>query len=440
METAQKPGNDLRKLGNLEFCWAKMDAYAPVIFVGVLHMTHGPDPESLRKALSNMQRQQVLLNVSIRPDRAGYRFCHQDNAPPVPLTCVARDGPDHWRRCAEQELVTGFDTARAPLARCLYLQGDRDSDLIFSFHHSIIDSRSGEAFVDRLLSLCSGAAAGQADRGQNGHGGMLPPLDDLFPSTFRGLAKLRQMAGFLARQMVGEMRYRRRLAGRQKVNAAQPAGCRILSLDLSPEATRNLTRAARRRRLPVNSVLQAAMQIALARVRYPGAAVPMRGISFADLRPYLAPPPAADRLGVYITMLQYVIDMTARPDLWQLASEITDHITRAAKTGDKFAAALVSKNLITFLLKRKSMRMGMVALSYPGPLALARKYGTVQVNGLSGFISNNPLGPELAGFGTIFQGRLRLDLQYLDTDMDSAMADAIMLEIRDLLDTGDNDT
>ena len=175
------------------------------------------------------------------------------------------------------------------------------------------------------------------------------------------------------------------------------------------------------------------MLIALARARYRGQTLPMRGISFADLRPYLSPPPPSDRLGVYITMLQYVLTMAPQADLWQIAAQITDRITGAARSTDKFAAALASKPLITFLLKRRSLRMGMVALSYPGPLRLAERYGAVRVKGLSGFISNNPLGPELAGFATILQNRLTLDLQYLDADMDSATAAAILSDIRDLL-------
>lgn len=425
--------SSIRKLGAIEYCWAKMDEFVPVTFVGVLHLTNGPAPEVLQQALDTLQARQIMLRIALVKRNGDFHFCEAATSHPVQLQTLERNGDDGWQECAEHHLNTPIDAAVPPLARCTYLDGKNRSELVFSFHHSIIDARSGQEFVYQLLNECAAIEAGSTDREGVSQPACQPAMEDIYPPEFKGVQRILRAASFMFQQMAEEFSYRRRLGQKQPLHQHSQTKCRVLSIELPEDTTNKLSRSARRRRIPLNSVLHAAMLISLFEHRYAGQSLPMRGISFADMRPHLTPPVPSTIMGVYISMLQYTVSFSSKCDFWILAADIRDKIYRATKNGDKFIAALLSKHLIRFLIWRQSMRMGMVALSYVGPMKTEPAYGTTVLDGLSGFVANNVLGPELAGFGKILNGRLSLDLLYLDSDMDSDMAYAIAECIKSIL-------
>ncbi len=418
-----------RKLGGFEATWAQMDDFVPVLFVGVLHLENGPAPEALRAALAALQIRHPLMRVCLERNKTDYAFREASHPPPVPLRLLPRNDPDHWRGVTEEELNTAMDTSVPPLLRCTYLHGDPASDLVLTIHHTIIDSRAGLSFIDQLLRLCADAG----DTTIPASRAPLLPLHALYPPDYRGWRGISRTAGFMVRQMVEELRYRIQLKGRQPLHADTPTRCRILDTRLDRDATAALAKAARKRGIPLNSLLHAAMLVALAKRRYGGQSMPMRGLTFADMRPYLAPQPEDEDLGVYISMLHYSVPVTPETDILALAETVRDRIYRSTKQDDKFIAPLISRHLVRMLVKRKSMRLGMIALSYIGPLDLAETYGSISLSGLSGFISNNVLGPELAGFGNLLHGSLNLDFLYLDSDMDAAEAGEIVDDIQSCL-------
>ena len=421
--------SSIRKLGSVEYSWARMDEFAPVTFVGVLHLTNGPAPGILQKALNALQTRQIMLRVSLVERNGDFYFDEADSPSPLQLQRLERTRDGEWQDHAENHLNTPIDTAAAPLARCTYLYGEDRCELIFSFHHAIIDSRSGQSFIHQLLSECAALEAGVTDREAYSQTACAPAMENLYPPEFQGVRRGLRTASFMFRQMIEEFSYRRRLGKKQPLYKDATTRCRVLSIELSEAATINLTRSARQRRIPLNSVLQTAMLICLFRQHYAGQTLPMRGISFADMRPHLIPPMPASVMGVYISMLQYTVSLSPDREFWHLAADIRDQIYRATKYGDKFIAAILSRHLIRFLTTRRSMRMGMVALSYVGPMKLSKTYGKTSLTGLSGFVANNFLGPELVGFGKILGSQLSLDLLYLDSDMDADQAQKIANDI-----------
>ncbi len=419
-----------RKLGSFEQTLAMMDGFVPVLFVGVLRLTNGPSADQLRGAIGRLQTRHPLLRVSIVDREDGPMFQEWDDEIGVPLVVLARDGPDHWRGVAETELNRPLDTATPPLFRFTYLTGEPDSELVFTFHHTIIDSRAGVSLVDEMLALCAGIdASADAALPLN----PLPAMEDLYPQRLSGWRRPMHVARYLVDQLIGEAKYRRGLKRRQIVHKSTSSKNRVVTTTLPAGATRAIVRAARKRRMPLNSLLNAALLISVARHRYRGMRVPMRGLSFADMRPYLQPPPAGRDMGVYISMLPYTVEMAPEKNAWQLASDISGQIYAATKGDDKFLAPLLGKRLIAMLISRRSMRLGMAALSYAGPIKLATRYGAIKVRGLSGFIANNVLGPEIATFGTIQDNRLTMDFLYLDADMNADEAQAIVDEVVGLL-------
>ncbi len=419
-----------RKLGVFEQTWALMDDFVPVLFVGVLRLSNGPEPDRLHEALSIIQSHHPMLRVGIQKRGGDCFFRESSKALPIPLSVLDRSDDQHWRQVAEDELNMPMAVAEAPLFRCVYLVGEPDSELVFTFHHTIIDSRAGLSLIDELMRLCPETKTVNRDSATQG---FPPPMEDLYPERLSGWRCRLRILRYVAGQLREEMSYRLRLRGRQPVDGNAVARNHVLTTDLPAEVTNKIARTARKRGLPLNSVLQAAMLIALRDLRYSGEHLPMRGLSFVDMRPYLSPPPPAEEMGMYISMLPYTVGVSRGTDVWSLAEEVQAQLYRATKRDDKFLAPLLSLKLVSMLLARRSMRIGMAALSYAGPLKLPERYGEIKIRGLSGYVTGNILGPELGAFGTIIHGKLNLDFVYLDTDMNDQDASALVDGIINIL-------
>ena len=70
------------------------------------------------------------------------------------------------REAAATELNGRIDPTAAPLMRCGYLYGSGDnapSDLLFAYHHTIMDAASDIQLYHQLLSLCAAAPGDASD-------------------------------------------------------------------------------------------------------------------------------------------------------------------------------------------------------------------------------------------------------------------------------------
>jgi hypothetical protein len=183
----------------------------------------------------------------------------------------------------------------------------------------------------------------------------------------------------------------------------------------------------------MNSVVAAALLRATYSHLHSGELLPMRVITFADLRPALVPPPPSDVLGCHISMLRYTLEVGPRDDLWTIAQTFQDHVRSSMEHDEHLLAAGMATALMRTIIATKRMRMATVAVSYAGPLAVRETYGDIEVTGIHGFISNNRLGPVSTAFVKIFRGELAWDFVFLDTDMDNATAEQIAESTRDEL-------
>jgi hypothetical protein len=196
---------------------------------------------------------------------------------------------------------------------------------------------------------------------------------------------------------------------------------------LTEGATARLVRDCRRHRVTLNSVMSTAMLIVVNRHLYGGEPTPLRHITFTDLRPWLEPAVEDGSLGCCIGMVRITQSISTDRHLWNLAPQVNDMIHRASKRGDKFIAALMVKPMMKMAFALKSARMAASALSYMGVVDPTEPGVPVKVRSLHTFVSNFTVGPEFVGMARITAGRMQLDLQYLDSDMDAdtacAMAD-----------------
>jgi hypothetical protein len=418
-----------RELSVFERALTITDEFSPLNVVTVLQLAHGPQPDRLRRTLDELQARHPLLRAHLRREGKRYLFEAPDT-PPIPLSLQPRHDDEHWREVAEQELNQRLDAQRGPLLRVRYLQSADLSEIIFTFHHTIVDAESGTALLHELLSMCA-AESSPASSANESEG--LQPTAQLFPASFRGWGRLFRTLRFIGLQLIDELRYTFRMRGQPNPPIHSTARSQIYPWRLPPQATASLIRRARIERVTLNSVLNAALLLAVQKELYHDQPRLLRTMAFANLRPYLKPPVPNESLGCYISMFRLTMDLTGRPALWPLARAINQNVYEIGQRGDKFAATLLSEMLIKATIRLKSMRLGAGALSYAGAVGLQENYGSIEVRGLNAFISNYVYGPQYTAAVRLFRGELWWDVLYLDRDLDRSAAEAVAREIEHIL-------
>jgi hypothetical protein len=201
-----------------------------------------------------------------------------------------------------------------------------------------------------------------------------------------------------------------------------------------PQAdTDALLRQALAERVSLTSVVNAAMLLAVHRHLYNRAAQPLRYFTMVDLRPHLRPPQPRTRLGSHFTMLRYTIDLDHSSSLWPVAQQIGRQVHAGLRRGERYTAHLLTAAMMRSMLRWQPGRMGTVATSFTGAIALTQPIAPIELVDLHAFISNFHIGPEYTAQARISKGELMIDIVYLDTDMDQAMARVIADEMCEVL-------
>ena len=423
-----------RALGAFETAQALTNDHTPFNVVAVLPLRNGPGEQTLHRALEAIQNRHPLLRSRLEAVNNGIEFTPTPR--PISLESFDRVDDSAWIDVAERELGRALDTESGPLLRCLRIAGGGTaSEIVLTFHHSIMDATSGANVVRELLTACSAIEAG----GSPEIGPALPLMpaeDDLFPDTAPGGRRRSTVAGFLLRQLADEVGYRLRTIGARRPPVHQSGNCRVLCRRLGEKDTTTLVRSCRGHRLPLNSALNAGMLVAVHRLLYDGKPTFLRHFNFADLRQVLRPPVGEEHLGSYHAMLRVTVRMPAEADLWTTAAEVNQRISAGARRGDTFASVRLSAAMMRPILNQRRQRMGTSALSYTGPSRLPRRFGSIEVSNPEIFISNLTLGPEYTAQASLADGELRWNIVYLDCDMDRATADRISDEMLDILRAG----
>jgi hypothetical protein len=421
-----------RKLGVLEIAQTLTGEQVAFNVIAVLRLNNGPAPEMLRQALDRLQAHHPQLRVSIVKKGRGYEFTGTTD--PIPLAEVERTSEQQWLGVVEHELTRRFKLAGDILTRCCYLYSSatKHSELILTFHHTIIDGESGVELCRRLLSLCAGAEL----TAEPGADELPPATDQLFPAEYRGIGSYWQCLGYLLRQMGDELSFRWHSQGRRRPKVSTGSSCRVLLARLSRADTDALLRRALAEGVSLSSTVNAAMLMAVHKHLYGGAEQPLRYFTMVDLRPHLRPPSPQTRLGSHFTMLRYTIGLDRQSKLWQLAQRIGRQVYAGLKRGEKFTAHLLTAIMMRSMLRWQPGRMSTVATSFTGALGLTGSFAPIELVDLHAFVSNFHIGPEYTAQVRISRGELMLDIVYMDNDMERATAQAIADEMCDILRAG----
>lgn len=404
----------LRQMGQIEQAQTILNQFHSSAAVGVFRLRHAPPPEAFAQALRLLQQSYPLLRASIGEHEGRLAFERVPDCPPIALSVVAGASQTAWRAEAERAVNTAVSHT-APLIHAHYLHLADDPtlvDLILVFHHAIMDAFCGLYFVQQLLQLA-----------QSGNTAVLtahecpPPSESLFPPEMQGARRGVALAGFLARQMGDEMRYRWTTRHGRVPPIHPQTECRLLTRTLSVADTRALTQATRRQGVTLNSAVAAAQLLVIHKHLYQQAPRPLRTMVFANLRPYLAPAVPPEQMGCYITPTRQTVPLTADPDFWAVAQHIQQNLAVAWRRGEGFLNSLMSKQLMRFFTQRQTDRLAATAVSYVGPITLPTQYGAMELTAVHAFLANNRLGPEFAAFVHLFQGALTWDMMYLSQDL-----------------------
>lgn len=417
-----------RPLGSFETAAALSHDVAAFLAVTAVELQGDVSPRAVTEALRALQARHPLLRVRIVHDRGRWSFGAMTGGV-IPLRVVEDRAPGAWQALVEEEMNRRLDAAAGPLLRCTYLAGRDSSWIILAFHHAILDGVSGARMLEDLLRLCGSPdhAAPAVDVP------LPPPLDALFPARFRGWRRAWLTSSFLARQIADEIRCSRAVPPAPAVEG--PGRSRFLPVIVPREVAAALTRRAREQRIGLNAVLLAALLLSAWRWVHGGRPAPLRGFSFADLRRYLDPPVPLDAPGCYISPMGVMLPPPIPPEPWTLARQVYVAIDRAARRGDKFAAAALLGPMMRIATRLGRRSRATAAVSYLPAPRLDGVHGGVEVRRLVAGVSNgpNPVAADFSVVAVLFGGELTCGLSYCDRDVDPGTARGAAGEFEHLL-------
>jgi hypothetical protein len=423
----------MRALGSMETALNITDSFSPLNLVSVARLSDGPSPTDLRKALDALQSRRPELRARIALS-GGRPYFEPAGRAPIALQTITPQYATDWQGVAEAELNTRLPSEAGPLARCTYLyrpEAGAVSDVVLTFHHTIVDGGSALGLWRELLALAAGVEPSAPARDT-----LAPISEQLFPPRFRGWRRRWTMARFMAAQIADELAYQahsRSVRRPPTPPGAPSARNRLLARRVPAAVTGALVRRCRAERVTLNSALSAALMLAVHRLRYAGQATTLRGITFGSLRPHLQPPVSPEEPGCHIALLRYSEDLSAGQPFWSLARRTQQQVDRMARRDERFAAPLLAPVLVDTTNRLRAVRLAHIAFSYVGAPEMPESFGASRVLELHAFVSNHRLGPEYTATAQLTGGELSLDIVYLDADLERGQAEEIAGEIEKIL-------
>jgi NRPS condensation-like uncharacterized protein len=425
--------NFIRPLNKTEQAYTIINDFYPFTATCILKLGNTISENVIREVLNCLQISHPLLKAVIKEKDGQFWFENNMEGGPIPLDIVSRRDGDHWYEVVRNDLNKGVPTKASPLLKVSCIASPSlsgPSEIVFSFHHAIIDAGTFIAIANQFLSL---AGEGVLEKHKLPLYPVSPDMDRILPSSFKGYRFFYRLLPFMLRQIIDDIQYKK--VNASVIDSAIPASSDndILTLAFSKEETETLVRWSRKKRVSINSLLTSAMLKVVNKYNYEGQKKRMRTIQFGNLRPYLQQSVPANTGGCFVSMMRFTLPMDPNSGLDQMAAMIDTKSLKAGRRGDKFMFALLGKMLVKKTIKAHNERLAASALSYAGPVRLKEQYGDIRLLDVHGFVTNNCLGAEFTGLAKIFFGKLSLDLNFLTAEINSEKAKKMATELKLLL-------
>jgi NRPS condensation-like uncharacterized protein len=422
----------LRPLTPIETAFTKTNQHFPLNITVVLRILPSLHFKVIEQALSTLQERQCIFNLGIRQVWNGFRFIKPPEKMPVPLYEVNRVSDDTWKELATKWINTKIDI-KGPLIHAIYISSKEEQttcELILVFHHALVDSVSLRLILHEFLSLCAKVPLPIKDIKQDN----LPEFKLVIPQLpgqFKGFSLVWHLFPFIIRQIVNELRFFRKGSS---LPIPENSNNALINLNLSLEKSRKLVIAIARKGLSLNSVLGAAILLALVkRIHLQPYDRLFNAISFANIRPYFLGDIPENGFGSFISMIRFTLTIYPDSTVESIAQNLRQQMYKSGKAKEVLLYSIMSNALLSMALKMRKMRLGNSGLSFIGKLDLQSKYGNLFLKNVHAYISNNALGPEFSGLGKILFGRVELNFTYLTAELDKDQAEAIVKDIENQL-------
>lgn len=136
------------------------------------------DDKIVRLGIEQLQKMHPLLRATLSDSRTLTHFV--ETAKPVPVITYAYEGPEQWKQIVKQDLAGRFDIENDPLWRVSLLQGDREGQLLVTFHHAIADGVCAMQMMNHLYELFSQLSKNEQPP-KIAYDASLPDLKTLYP-------------------------------------------------------------------------------------------------------------------------------------------------------------------------------------------------------------------------------------------------------------------
>jgi len=397
-----------RPVGTAERFYWLFDRVSCTNFVVVAELVRPIDPGALAEALGEARQAYPLLDARIGLDEKGQVILEPGLAPAersrVDVRAVDGDGAAG----VATQLSEPFPWGSHPLHRfALHRRADSSERLVATFHHALLDARSGLWLVERILAraLC-GEALGSAPA--------LPPCQEsLYPARWKGVRARLGALGMVLRGRLESMG-----SVQIPIEGQGPRRPLVLSLALDPPASAAWLERARREGTTVHGGLCAAQLIALrAEIEEQGS----RKLSLyhpVDLRPSFEPALETSAPGMFISMVPTSHQLGPEIDLWGLAREIRARVVCAVERGDAHLAWTGSPPMWIFPPDERGARREQKMMDLLPPMTVVSNVGRVgapsaallqAVRGLH-FAMGPQTGCPLLSAVTTWGGTLRVNL------------------------------
>src|SRR6185503_1695801 len=258
-----------RELGTFERALMIADGHAPFHIVSVLHIEGAPSPQIVRSALKVLQGHHPFLSACLLKEQGRTYFATLVE-PGIPFHVLPRWNDAHWVDVAELELGNRINTSTGPLFRCTYLYDSTHerAEIILTLYPGIADAASAARLMHEFLKVCA-SFGDEKTVPVYGQIPAAPPVETRFPSAFRGWRLSLRTLRYALAQLADEILYRMQTRGKRIPPIHQkPTRGHILSIQLAEDLVDELSRRARLEKLTLNSVLNAAMLLAVNRELY----------------------------------------------------------------------------------------------------------------------------------------------------------------------------